>query len=89
MAKSTGIIVAVGAMAYGNDVLFNKQSPAKAVPVIVATGIAAGMLALFEHVNQSLAVGIAWIAFVTAALIKPKSGNSLVTNLINTTGLGK
>jgi hypothetical protein len=88
MSKSTGIIVAVGAMSYGNEVIFNGQSPTEAIPVIVATAIAGGMLALLEHVNQEFAVGIAWIALVTMALVPPKHGNSLVTNLLNSTGYG-
>jgi hypothetical protein len=86
MAESTGIVVAIGAMSYGNDVVFNGQSPGEAIPVIVATGIAAGLLGLMERVNKQLAVGIAWIALVTMTLVKPKSGNSLVTNLLNVTG---
>lgn len=89
MAKSTGIVFAIGAMSYGNDVVFNGQSPTQGIPVIVATAIAAGLLALMEHVNQELAVGIAWIGLVTMALVPPAHGNSLVTNLLNTTGYGK
>lgn len=89
MAKSTGIIVAVGAASYGNEVVFNGQSPTAGIPVIVATGIAAFILSILEHANQQLAVGLAWIAAVTAVLVPPKSGNSLVTNLLNTTGYGK
>jgi hypothetical protein len=89
MAKSTGVVIAIGAMSYGNDVVFNGQNPTQAIPVIVATGIAAGLLALLERVNQQMAVGIAWIALVTMALIPPAKGNSLVTNLLNATGYEK
>lgn len=89
MAKSTGIILAVGGMSYGNDVIFNGQSPTQGIPVIVGTGIAAALLTLLERVNQQLAVGLAWIALITMALVPPKHGNSLVTNLLNVTGYGK
>jgi hypothetical protein len=89
MSKSTGIVFAIGGLSYGNDVLFNGQTPAEGIPVIVATAIAAGLLGLLEHVNQELAVGIAWIGLVTMALIPPAHGNSLVTNLLNATGYGK
>jgi hypothetical protein len=89
MSKSTGIILAVGGMSYANDVIFNGQSPAQGIPVIVGTGIAAGLLTLMERANQELAVGLAWIALVTMALVPPKHGNSLVTNLLNVTGYGK
>lgn len=85
MANSTSIVVAIGAMSYGNAVVFNGQSPVQAIPVIIGTGIAAGMLGLLEQVSPQLAVGIASIALVTMALIPPKSGNSLVTNLLNAT----
>ena len=89
MARSTSVIVAVGAMSYGNDVIFNGQPPSAALPVIVGTGIAATLLYGLEKVNPELAVGIAWIALVTMALIPPKQGNSLVTNLLNVTGYNK
>lgn len=88
MAASTGPIVAVGAITAANGVLFNHQSPAFGIKVGVATAIAAGILALGEHVSQPLAVGVAWIALITSLLITPKTGKSAVTNLLSATGLG-
>jgi hypothetical protein len=87
MAASTGPIVAAGAITYANAVLFNGKPWASQITVLVGTGLAAGMLALAEHVSAPLAVGIAWIALVTSLLIQPKSGQSAVNNLIRITGL--
>jgi len=87
MAASTGPIVAAGAITYANAVLFNGKTWDSQLIVVVGTGIAAGMLALFEHASAPLAVGIAWIALVTSLLVEPKSGQSAVNNLIRITGL--
>jgi len=87
MAASTGPIVAAGVITYSNAVLFNHKSWDSQLITLVGTGIAAGMLALAEHLSTPLAVGIAWIALVTSLLIQPKSGQSAVNNLIRITGL--
>ena len=63
MARSTGPILAAGAITLGNQTVFNKQSINWRIPI--ATGISAGMLALVERVSPGFAVGIAWIALVT------------------------
>lgn len=84
MAKSTGPILAVGGITLFNKWLGNNEGID--VRVIVGTGIAAGMLALFERVNSELAVGIAYIALITSLLIKPAHGNAAVTNLLRMTG---
>jgi hypothetical protein len=88
MAASTGPIVAVGVITAGNDVIGNGQPWTKIIPIGVATGIAAALLALAEHASEPLAVGIAWIALITCLLITPKSGRSAVGNLLRLTGLG-
>lgn len=87
MADSTGPIVAAGLITMGNELLGNGKSWAGIIPAAVGTTIAAGLLALVEHASRPLAVGIAWIALVTALLIKPKSGDSAVNNLLKITGL--
>lgn len=85
MAKSTGPILAVGGITLFNKWLGNDQG--FDVKIVVATGIAAGVLALLEKASPQLAVGIAYIALITSLLIKPASGNSAVTNLTRMTGL--
>lgn len=88
MAASTGPVVAAGAISYANAVIGNGQNPLSELRIVVATAIAAGLLALAEHAQAQLAVGVAWIALVTCLLYTPKSGQSPVANLLRLTGLG-
>lgn len=87
MAKSTGPILAVGAISFTNDWVFNHQSPD--FKILLATAVAAGGLALFEHVSVELSVGIAWIALVTVLLTRYKGKPSPADNLLRVSGLGK
>ena len=80
MAKSTGPILATGGITFANQWLLNKQSPD--FTILVGTAIAAALLYGLEEINTELAVGIAWIALVTSLLVKPKTGNSVVNNLL-------
>jgi hypothetical protein len=84
MAKSTGPILAAGGISALDQVVLKKGSPVQVIPIAVATGIAALLLGAAEKVSQPLAVGIAWIALVTVVLT-----SGVVTDLTNTTGLGK
>ena len=68
MARSTGIVLAVGAITMGNAVIVNGQPINWRVPI--ATGIAAGMLSLVEKASEPLAVGIAYIALVTVLFVR-------------------
>jgi len=88
MARSTGPIVAVGAITYANQVIGNGRPWSGELIIPVATGIAAALLALAEKGSPELAVGIAYIALVTSLLLAPKGGRSAVTNLLRMTGLG-
>jgi hypothetical protein len=86
MAESTGIILAAGAISFGNEWLLNHKSPD--FKILLATGVAALMLAGAEHINQQIAVGIAWIALITVILAPVGSTNSPATNLLRVSGLG-
>lgn len=68
MARSTGPILAAGAITLGNQTVFNKQPINWRIPI--ATGISAGTLALIERVSPGFAVGIAWIALVTVLVAR-------------------
>jgi len=68
MAASTGPMLAVGAVTFGNKVLLQRQEPD--FRVVIATGIAAGGLALVERASKTLAVGVAWLALVTVLLVR-------------------
>ena len=70
MARSTGPIVAAGALTLFNDVIVHQRSISQDSRVIVATAVAAGGLALLEHVSAQLAVGISWLALVTVLLVR-------------------
>ena len=87
MAQSTGIILAAGGISFVNEWLLEKKSPDFKIPL--ATCIAALMLSGAEHISQPIAVGVAWIALITVIFAPVGSTNSPVTNLLNTTGLGK
>lgn len=60
LMRSTGPILALGAITVANEVIFNGEPFSWKVPV--ATGIAAGGLALLEQLSPKFAVGVAWIA---------------------------
>lgn len=85
MAKSTGPILLTGAASFLNKWIGNNQGIDFKIPV--ATAIAAGALALLEEASPELAVGIAWISFITLLLVAPKSGASPISNITRLTGL--
>lgn len=63
MAKSTGPILAIGAITVANQTLLNGQPLDWRVPV--ATGLAAAVFALVEKGSEELAVGLAYVALAT------------------------
>lgn len=62
MARSTGPVVAVGAITMANDSIINDRPIDWRIPV--ATGIAAGVLALGERMWVGGAVALSWLALV-------------------------
>ena len=68
MAKSTGPILAVGAITVFNQSILNKKPIDWRVPV--ATGFAAGAFTLLEKANEKLTVGVAWVALLTVLLVR-------------------
>jgi hypothetical protein len=85
VAKSTGPMLAVGAITFGNGWILNHQSPN--FRILLGTTVAAGGLALFEHVSEPLAVGIAWIALVTVLVTRINNKPSPAENLLKVTKL--
>jgi hypothetical protein len=65
MARSTGPILAVGAITIANKSLLAEKQQDIDFRVIIATALAAGGFALLERLSEGLAVGLAWIALVT------------------------
>ena len=88
MSSSTGPILLTGGIAYANQVFGNGHSPASEIRILLATGIAAGGLALLSEVPgfAGFATGLAWVAFITM-MIAPFGGASPVQNLTKVTGL--
>jgi hypothetical protein len=76
MARSTGPILAVGAITLANQSLLAKNQQPIDWKIPLGTAVAAGGLALLERVSESLAVGLAWVALVTVLLVRidPKAG---------------
>jgi hypothetical protein len=72
VAKSTGVILAVGAVTVFNDVILNNEELDMRVPI--ATAFGAMVFSLLEKANQPIAVGVAWVALLTVLLarIDPK-----------------
>jgi hypothetical protein len=86
MAKSTAPILLVGGISFFNQWLGNDNLDLK---ILVATGIAAGGLALVEQVPglAPLAEGIAWIALITLLFTRLGGKPSPIDNLTKLTGL--
>lgn len=67
MSKSTGPVLAIGAITVANAVVLHNQPFDWRVPI--ATGLAAGMFALAEKAWAPGAVGLAWLALVTTLFV--------------------
>ena len=87
MARSTGPILAVGAITIANQSLLAKEQQPIDFRVVVGTAIAAGGLALLENLSEGLAVGIAYIALVTVLFAKlDKKAGAPAENLLRIMG---
>lgn len=88
MSGSTGPIVALTAIQFGNHWILNKQGPD--FKILLGGAVAAGALALAEHipaVGAPLATGIAWIALVTTLFTRIGGKPSPAENLLKVSGL--
>jgi hypothetical protein len=86
MAKSTGPMLAVTGISFANQWLGNNHLDIK---ILVAGGVATVILAGVEQIPgaQPIAVGIAWITFITLMITGYGGGKSPVQNLQKLTGL--
>jgi hypothetical protein len=86
MAKSTAPILLTGGMEFANEWL---NSSTFDVKVLLATGIAAGGLALIEQIPgmAPIAAGIAWISFVTLMFTRVGGKPSPIDTIQKVTGL--
>lgn len=72
MAKSTGPILAVGAITFANSVIVHGKPVDVRVPV--ATGIAAGIFALAEKGWEKGVVALSYLALVTIIFARVQPG---------------
>lgn len=72
MAKSTGVVLAIGGITVANRVVFNDKE--MDWRILVGTGLAALTFSGLEKVNEQAAVGLAYVALVAVLLtrIDPK-----------------
>jgi hypothetical protein len=90
MARSTGPILAVGAITIANRSLLAKKQQPIDFRIIVGTAVAAGGLALLERLSEGLAVGIAWVALVTVLFVDlDKKAGAPAENLLRIMGKEK
>lgn len=68
MAKSTGPILALGALTMTNQTIINGQAIDWRVPI--ATGFAAGAFALIEKGWEGAAVSLAWLALAVSLFVR-------------------
>jgi hypothetical protein len=64
MATSTAVVLAMGGIVLANEVLVNNKPLNFKVPL--AIGLAALGLGVLEKAEPELAIGLAWMAFITA-----------------------
>lgn len=83
MARSTGPILAVGAVTIVNKSLLAKEQQPIDFRVLIGTTIAAAGLALLERLSEGLAVGIAYVALVAVLFAElDKKAGAPANNLL-------
>lgn len=68
MGRSTGPILAIGAITITNRTIFNNQPMDWGIPI--ATGVAVVMFDLLEQAASTWAVGLAWLALAAVTLTR-------------------
>ncbi len=92
MAKSTGIILTVGAITAANEAVFAPIAQHKNITdtwnwrIIPATLIGAALLTALEQVSERLAVGIGYIALITVLFARLGNAPAPVENLATALG---
>ena len=67
MARSTGPILAMGAITLGNASIIHGRPVDWRIPI--ATGLTVGVFALAERGAPDVVVGLAWLALMTSFLV--------------------
>jgi hypothetical protein len=93
MARSTGVILAAGALTLANEAVFAPLASGGKITthfnwrIVPATAGAALVLAGLEHLSEQFAVGVAWIALVTVLFAKLGNAQPPVVNAAKMLGL--
>ena len=92
MARSTGVILAVGGITFANEAVFAPIASGGTIKsdwnwrIIPATAIAAALLAALEQVSERLAVGIAYISLITVLFARLGNAPAPVENVAKALG---
>lgn len=91
MARTTGPILAAGAITWANNTWFERGAEfefEETARVAVATGMAAAFLAVAERATEPIAMGIAWAALASVILVPVGRANrSPIVNALDFVGL--
>ena len=76
MARSTGPLLAAGAITWANQTILEDKNPTDLLTTTttigVATGVLAGIFYGFEKLTGDFAVGLAWVALMTTVMVRYK-----------------
>lgn len=91
MARSTGIVLAIGGITLANEAAFAPIAGGGAIGdinwrVIPATLVAAALLGGLEQVSAKLAIGIAYMGLITVLFARLGSAPAPVENLAKVLG---
>lgn len=92
MAKSTGIVLAVGAITLANEVIFAPLLGEKVTVnwrIIPATAGLALALSALERLAPKFAVGLAWLSLITAVTVPFGNAPTPLDNATKALGYAK
>jgi hypothetical protein len=92
VARSTGIVLAVGGISFANEAVFAPLSTGGSIRsdwnwrIIPASFVAAALLGGLEQLSERLAVGLAYIALITVVFARTGKAPSPAENLVKVLG---
>jgi hypothetical protein len=95
MARSTGIVLAVGGITFANEAVFSPIASGGTIRsdwnwrILPATAIAAALLGGLEQVSPKLAVGLAYISLVTVLFARLGNAPAPIENVAKALGYSK
>ena len=92
MAKSTGVVLVVGAISFANEAVFAPIATGGSIRsdwnwrIIPATAIAAALLGGLEQISPKLALGLAYISLITVMFARLGNAPAPVENIAKALG---